>query len=260
LTLFTWLYLTWWLVPMLLLIRASLSDSFDIVQPTGFSLRGFRSVFRDDVLLAALEHSVRLAVATVAIALPLGTALALGLQHMVGRLARWMRGLTLFALAMPQAFLSVGIFLVIVYLTPDLRFGGTTQLLAHVTVAIPFVTVIVMLRLYAIGPEHEETAMDLGATPTSAFRRVVLPQLGPALMAAAAVAFVLSFDNIIMSDNLCISNDCRTVPLFLFRGRGEVAADPGVAALGVVGMILTAALAALAFPVLIRLTGRYRRA
>jgi len=256
LQLFTIAYLIWWLVPLVLLIRASFSDSFDTVRPTGFTFDWFRSVFRDDVLLAALKHSVRLAVATVAIALPLGTALALGLRHTPGRLSRGITSLTLFALATPQAFLSVGIFLVIVYLTPGVRFGGTTQLMAHATIAIPFVTVILLMRLSAIGREHEESAMDLGASPLSAFRRAVLPQLAPAVVAAAAVAFVLSFDNIIMSDHLCLTNECRTVPLFLMRGRGEIAGDPGVAALGVVGMLLTTALAAVAFPVLVRLTGR----
>jgi ABC-type spermidine/putrescine transport system permease subunit II len=83
----------------------------------------------------------------------------------------------------------------------------------------------------------EEMAMDLGASPFEALRRVMAPLLSPALVGSAAVAFALSFDNIVLSDRLCIDNPCRTLPLFLFGRGGSIdTPPPSTFALGVVGL------------------------
>jgi spermidine/putrescine transport system permease protein/putrescine transport system permease protein len=145
---------------------------------------------------------------------------------------------TILPLAIPQIVMATGFFFA--FLSP-LRFvglGRDAQLLGHVTVALPYVVLVTWVRLIGAGRGYEELAMDLGASPTEAFGRVTLPLLAPGIVAAIAIAFVLSFDNLVLSQWLCIS-DCQTVPLLLY-GRGRVGAlSPAVVALGTMAMLLT---------------------
>ena len=79
--------------------------------------------------------------------------------------------------------------------------------------------------------------MDLGAPPLQAMRRVVFPMLGPSLLAATSIAFVLSYDNFVVSQWLCIETAaCETVPMSLF-GRGGVA-NPGAGSYALATMAL----------------------
>ena len=75
----------------------------------------------------------------------------------------------------------------------------TTVILAHITFSISYVTIVVRGRLASIGPELEEAALDLGATPWQAVRLVTLPALWPAVLAAAMIVFALSFDDFVLS-------------------------------------------------------------
>jgi spermidine/putrescine transport system permease protein len=108
--------------------------------------------------------------------------------------------------------------------------------LAHVTLAIPFVVLVVRARLLGLPFEEEEAALDLGATPISMVRRVLLPLSVPALIPSAAIAFTLSFDNIVLSHWLCIGNDCRTLPGLLTGTAGAIMVSPDLYAIGTVGM------------------------
>lgn len=239
-------YVVWWMVPMAIAVRAAFDAGGEAARPTGFTLDPFRRALHDPDAHAALLHSLSLAAATALAATPIGAALALGMRRMGRRNARTAGALTVLAIATPQVALGAAMFFAFL-LWFRLRLDGTAQVLGHVTLAIPFVTVIVRARLRGIGEDVEEMAMDLGAPPSGAIRRVLLPLLRPALVGSAAVAFALSFDNIVLSDRLCIDNPCRTVPLLLFGRGGDVEAPAASTyALGVVGLAVSLVALALA--------------
>jgi ABC-type spermidine/putrescine transport system permease subunit II len=150
---------------------------------------------------------------------PIGTALGLSLSHVSGRGWRGVRRSLLILIALPHTALAVALFYLFAFVVRA-NLDATAQLAAHVTIALPFVALIVWTRILLLDASYEEQAADLGSPPLSTVRRVLLPLCAPAIVVAAAVAFALSFNEIPLSDLLCLPNDCRTIPVVLFTSRG----------------------------------------
>jgi ABC-type spermidine/putrescine transport system permease subunit II len=239
----TWVYLAWSLVPVAYAVRASLSATGD-TPPEGFSLDPFRFAFEDPETVAALAQSVRLALLTVVISVPLGTGFALAFRHLPGRAWRWMRAGLLAGIAMPSIVLAMVLLFLFAFVV-KIGLNTQAQVIAHATLAIPFVTLIVLLRLLTLEDHLEEQAFDLGASPNQVVTRVLLPMLGPAIAVAAAVAFTISFNDLVLSRALCFPNECRTIPMFLYGGRALDDPSPVQFALAVSSVIASSALLAL---------------
>jgi spermidine/putrescine transport system permease protein len=237
----TWGYLLWWLGPIAVAIRASFSTT-DAYLPQGFTTDWYHQVIADPGLRAVFLRSVRLAALTVLVATPLGAAMALGLDRWRYRLSRVMTGAVVLAVATPQIALGVALFLVFAFAFPFVGLDVRAQFLAHVTIAIPFVVVIVRVRLSQIGRQYEEMAMDLGATPGGSVRRILLPLAAPALVAAGAVAFTLSFDNLVLSNAVCLRvESCGTVPMLMYQSVIRGPATPDIYALATMALLVSLA-------------------
>jgi spermidine/putrescine transport system permease protein len=231
-------YFVWSLAPIALLIRASFADPSAFRGTRGFSLAWYEAAITDPDLRGALFHSLLLAGSTALLATPLGVSLAVGLASWASRRATLFRSLALAPLAVPPIVLAGGSFFAFLYPLGVIGFGRDAQIIGHVTIALPYVVLLIWARLFSISRELEETAMDLGASRTSTFVRVTIPLLLPSIMSAMALAFVLSFDNLPVSQYLCI-RECRTVPMLLY-GRGQaVGLSPAVVALGTMSMVAT---------------------
>jgi spermidine/putrescine transport system permease protein len=237
---------------MAVIVRTAFTAGDSPTQPIGFSWQWFEAALREVEYRGSLVHSVRLAALTTATALPLGVTTAIGLQRWRSTVADAGLALTFAAVAFPQTVFATAFFLTIVAFTP-IHLGTFAQLLGHITLVLPFVVVVVWSGLTSISRDQEETAMDLGATPGSARRRVVVPQLAPAILAAAAIAWVLSFDSIVLSSWLCLLSDCATLPMRIY-GRGAPRAHPVLYAYGSIGLAISLTLGALAIPWLLRLS------
>ena len=124
------------------------------------------SVWHDPALRNALAQSLKLAVADVVIATPIGVLLALGLARWRGRGSGTSNFLMLFPLVTPEIVMGVSLLLVFTELFTFVGTGTTAQILGHVTFSLSYVVVIVRGRLFSIGRQYEEAAADLGATPT----------------------------------------------------------------------------------------------
>jgi ABC-type spermidine/putrescine transport system permease subunit II len=229
----TWTYIAWSLLPVVAAVVGSLHPE----STSMLGLDAYRFALRGEETRQAFFQSVRLAVLTVVIAVPLGTSLGLALAHL--RRGAWrVLELALFVLiAFPHAVLAVMLFYVFVFLIPS-RFTTPTQLLGHVTIALPFVALIVLVRLWYVDPVYEEQAADLGAPPLSAITRVLVPLCVPAIVVAATVAFTLSFNEIPISAYLCIPNECRTVPVML-SGRAIGTVPPPALAISALATVIS---------------------
>jgi spermidine/putrescine transport system permease protein len=235
-------YVLWSLLPVLIAIQFSFNAGRSRSVWQGFSLRWYltdpASVARDASLRLALNQSIRLALLTMLVATPIGVALALGLARWRGRGARPAGFLMLVPLVTPEIVMGVALFLVFANLYDFVAFGTPAQLMGHVTFSISFVVVIVRGRLFAIGRDYEEAAMDLGASPWEAMRRVLLPMLAPAILASFAIVFAISIDDFVISQFLAAGADSVTIPVRLYSG-ARLAPPPSLNALATILLLAT---------------------
>jgi spermidine/putrescine transport system permease protein len=221
LVLVTLAYIAWSIVPVLIAVQFSFNDSRSRTVWSGFSTRWYwgdpvDSVWHDPTLRHALEQSLKLAVADVLIATPIGVLLALGLARWHGRGSRPSNFLMLFPLVTPEIVMGVSLLLIFTHVFTFVGTGTLAQILGHVTFSISYVVVVVRGRLLTIGSDLEEAAQDLGATPMQALRTVILPLLGPAIFASLMIVFATSIDDFVISAFLSADASSETVPIKIY--------------------------------------------
>jgi spermidine/putrescine transport system permease protein len=236
-----WGYLLWWIVPIVVAVRASFGTG-DPAFPQGFTLSWYSDVVRDSLSRGVFLRTFRLAAITVLIATPLGAGLAIGVDRLRARTATAITAGLVLAVATPQIALAIALFLLFGFVATFVGLDVRAQVLAHVTLAIPFVAIVVGLRLRQLGRGYEESAMDLGASPWEAVRRVVVPLSAPALLAAAVLAFTLSFDNLVLSNAVCLRvESCGTVPMLMYESMLKGPPEPDIYALATMALVVTMA-------------------
>jgi spermidine/putrescine transport system permease protein len=242
LAIITWLYVVWSLAPVLIAVRISFNSG---KSRSTFQSPSFRwywqdpaSVWRDEALQTALANTLKLAVLTMVISVPLGIAMAIGLQRWRGRTSRAANSLMLLPLVTPEIVLGVALFLVFTEVYTSVPRGLTTMLLGHVTFTVSFVVIIIRGRLLSIGDHFEEAARDLGATRVQALRLVLLPQLGPAIFASLIVVFATSVDDFVISQFLSTGASSETVPIKIYA-TARASATPATNALATVMLVIT---------------------
>ncbi|MDA0168280.1 ABC transporter permease [Solirubrobacter taibaiensis] len=247
----TWIYVVWSLLPVLIAIRFAFNEGRSRTSGQGFSLRWFwtdptLSVRNDPTLASALEHSLVLAGLAMLLAVPLGTALAIGLQRWRGRGAGVTNVLMLLPLVTPELVFAVGLFLLFTSAFGFIGLGTTAQVIGHVTFSISWVVLIVRGRLVMIGRDVEEAAADLGAPPWHVLRRVLLPLLGPAIAASLLTVFALSIDDFVVAQYMASGADTTTVPMRIYS-TARAAPTPALNALATIMLVLSLAALALAW-------------
>jgi spermidine/putrescine transport system permease protein len=261
---FTWLYVVWSIVPVLIAVQFSFNATRSRTHWEGFSTRWYwgdpvDSVWHDPTLRSALAQSLKLAVADVVIATPIGVLLAIGLARWHGRGSGASNFLMLFPLVTPEIVMGVSLLLLFTEVFSFIGTGTTAQILGHVTFSISFVVVIVRARLFSIGRQYEEAAADLGASPISALTRVLLPLLMPAIVASAAVVFAISIDDFVISQWLSKGGETDTVPVKIYSAT-RAAPLPSTNAIATIMMVMTLASITLGFLVWRFFTRGERRA
>jgi spermidine/putrescine transport system permease protein len=243
LAVWTWMYLLWAIVPVIIAIAFSFNASRSRSAWQGLSLRWWSgdpdlSLLHNPLLTAAIRQSLVLAALTMVIATPIGIALALGLARWRGRGSGGANFLMLLPLVTPEIVIATGLFLVFVFLYPWPNVGTTAQVLGHVTWSIPYVVVVLRGRIFGVGPELEEAAMDLGASPVQAMRRALLPVLSPAIFAAFMIVFALSIDDFVTSQFLSSGEATQTVPMLIYSA-GRTAPNPALNATATLMLVIS---------------------
>ncbi len=144
--------------------------------------------------------------------------------------------------------MGVALFLVFVYLFGFVQLGTLAQLLGHVTFTISYVVIVVRGRLFAVGREYEEAAMDLGASQWQAMRMVLLPMLAPAIWASLMIAFAISIDDFVISAFLMGDASSATIPVKLYSA-ARLAPSPALNALA--SILLFASMLAITIAILV---------
>jgi spermidine/putrescine transport system permease protein len=243
LVLVTWGYILWSIVPVLIAVQFSFNATRSRTVWQGFSTRWYwgdpvDSVWHDPSLRHAAIQSLKLAGADVLVATPIGVLLAIGLARWAGWGSRPSNFLMLFPLVTPEIVMGVSLLLIFTHVFTFVGTGTIAQILGHVTFSISYVVVIVRGRLFSIGRQYEEAAADLGASPTVALTRVLLPLLTPAVIASAAVVFAISLDDFVISQWLSSGGGTDTVPIVIY-GATRAAPLPSTNAIATVMMVFT---------------------
>jgi spermidine/putrescine transport system permease protein len=213
---FTWAYLAWSLLPVAVAVAFSFNDGRSRSAWQGFSLRWYvqdqtLSVWHDPALRDSLFQSLKLAALTTLVAVPLGTAFAIGVDRWRGRLGKVFTFQMLLTFVLPEILLAVALLLVIGHLFTTIGLGTRAQVLGLITYQLSYPVIIVRARLLTIGKEYEEAAMDLGASPLRSLLRVLLPLLSPAIFASAVLVFADVVDDFVIVSYL--SADAGTEPM-----------------------------------------------
>ncbi len=239
---FTWLYIIWSIAPVVLAVQISFNAGRSRSTFQGFSMQWYQAIFDpasenyDETLLRALGQSLRLAFFTMPIATIIGVGLAIGLARWRGRGSGPANALMLFPLVTPELVMGTGLFLIFTELFDGfVKLGTTAQILGLVTFSLSYVVIVTRGRLFAIGRDLEEAAMDLGASPAGALRRVLLPLLAPAIFSSAFIVFAISIDDFVISQFLCIAN-CTTIPMKIYAAARN-AGNPALNALATIMMV-----------------------
>jgi spermidine/putrescine transport system permease protein len=250
--LWTWLFIVWSMAPVVIAVIFSFNDGRSRSSWQGFSLRWWiddpdLSIVNDPSMRSALFQSLKLALANMLIATPIGVALALGLARWRGRGARPANFLMLLPLVTPEIIMGVSLFLVFQYMFPFVGLGTDAQILGHVTFTISFVVIVVRGRLFAIGRDYEEAAMDLGASRWQALRMVLLPLLRPAILVGAMVAVAISLDDFVITQFLVGEAETQTIPVRIYAGAraGPTPSTNAIATILLLGTVVAVTIAGL---------------
>ena len=185
-------------LPIVILVVFSFNASRLVTVWGGWSLRWYSEFFNDQAMLDAAWMSLRVAVASASLATLLGTLAAVTLSRGADFTGRTLFSGMLYApLVMPEVITGLSLLLLFVALGAERGFWTVT--IAHTTLTMCFVAVVVQSRLGSLDPTLEEAAMDLGCAPARAFISVTLPLILPSIVAGWMLAFTLSLDDLVIA-------------------------------------------------------------
>src|SRR5438445_2015277 len=201
-------------LPIAILVVYSFNDSRLVTIWSGASLRWYRELFNDAALLESASVSLRIALLSATAATALGTLAALALTRggrFRGRLL--FSGMIYAPLVMPEVI--TGLSLLLLFVAVEIDRGFWTIVIAHTTLTLCFVAVVVQSRLVTFDRSLEEAAMDLGCPPLRTFLTVTLPLIWPAVASGWMLAFALSLDDLVIA-SFVTGPGATTLPLRIY--------------------------------------------
>ena len=202
--------------PILIIVPLSFSSgSFFHYPLPGFSLRWYQDFFTSSFWLPSVWNSLIVGTTATLLATLLGTLAALGMWRARFPGQALLLAVLISPMVVPVIIVAVGIYFAFAPL--GLNAGYTGLILAHTTLAVPFVVVTVLATLAGFDRTLLRAAASLGARPVTTFRRVTLPLILPGVLSGAVFAFAASFDEVVVA-LLIAGPGQRTLPRQMFAG------------------------------------------
>lgn len=195
--LYTFLIFLFLYAPIIILIVFSFNDSKSRGVWSGFTLRWYVELFKDPAILKALYYTILIAVLSSIISTIIGTFAALGIHNMPGLNKKIVLNLNYLPVLNPDIVTAVSLMALFRFF--KMEFGFATMLLSHITFCVPYVILSVLPKLKQMNTHLAEAAMDLGATPFYALRKVIIPEIMPGIITGGLMAFTLSVDDFVIS-------------------------------------------------------------
>ena len=234
------------IVPSLVVIPMSFSASQYLeFPPQEWSLRWYENYFFSwkvengfNDWMAATWTSIKVAVLTIFVAVPIGTMAAYGLVNSSSRTSRILFPIFISPMMVPIILVAIGLF----YFFVQFKLVGSVLglVIGHSLVALPLVLIIVFSALKNYDMNQEKVARSLGAGRFRAFREITLPQIKFSIISASLIAFLTSFDEIIIS-LFVAGGDNSTITRSMFLAlRDQI--DPTIAAISTILIIISSGL------------------
>lgn len=198
--LYVWLLLAILYAPILIIIVFSFTEAKVLGNWTGFSTKLYQSLFSGGVnnsLFVTLLNTFAIAFIAASVSAVLGSLAAIGIFNLRRKTRNAVLFLNNIPILNPEIITGVSLFLLFVSL--GISQGFTTVVLAHISFCVPYVVLSVLPRLKQMNPSLYEAALDLGATPMQALRKVILPEIKPGIISGFILTFTLSFDDFVVS-------------------------------------------------------------
>lgn len=194
---YTFLIFSFLYAPIIVLIIFSFNDSKSRGVWNGFTFKWYIELFKDPEVLRSLYYTLIIAVLSSLISTIIGTFAALGISNMGGISRSLVLNLNYLPVLNPDIVTAVS--LMTLFRVLKLEFGFITLLLSHISFSIPFVVLSILPKLKQMNKHLAEAAMDLGARPIYALRKVIIPEIMPGIVTGALMAFTLSVDDFVIS-------------------------------------------------------------
>lgn len=195
---YTGLVLAFLYLPIFVLIVFSFNASKSRSVWGGFSLKWYKELFSNELIMMSLRNTLLIAAAASIIAALLGTAAAIGIYALR---RKWFKSvimnITYMPIMNPEIVTGVSMLLLFVFWKMDL--GYLTLIIAHVTFCTPYVILQVLPKLRQMDKFVYEAALDLGCSPRQAFGKVVVPEIMPGIFNGFLMAFTYSMDDFVIS-------------------------------------------------------------
>ena len=214
--------------------------------PKEWTLDLYTNFFTNPKWIGSLGNSLLVAVLASALATTVGTAAAVGLHNLTGRLSRFVRTLLMVSIVTPAIVLAVAVY--ISFLQWHLVGSIWGYVLAHAAIGVPFVLVSVTSALGGFDPQLLRASASLGASPLRTFVRVTLPLIGRGVFTGAIFAFVTSLDEVVIALFLR-SPSFQTLPVQMYNAV-TVEVDPTIAAAS--SLVVVSVTLILLIPLLVR--------
>lgn len=221
---YLWMLLVVLYAPILLIIIFSFTKSKVFGNWTGFTFQLYENLFTgydstaqvriDPNLYRAIFYTFVIAFAAATLSTFLGTLAAIGIHNMRHREQKMVTLMNSIPMINPDILTGISLFLLFVFLGISRGFG--TVLAAHVVFCTPYVVLSVMPRLKKMNPNIYEAALDLGATPWQAFRKVMMPELWPGMISGFILSLTLSIDDFGVTFFTKGSNGLETLSTFIY--------------------------------------------
>ena len=184
-------------LPIFYVVLFSFNESKSLSNFTGFSLRWYENMFQDQTMLQSIYYTLLTAVIATVVSTVVGTVAAIGLSKAKPLVRSLILEINNLPVMNPDIVTAIG--LMLLFISTKIQLSLTTLILAHITFCIPYVILTVMPKLRQLDDNVAEAALDLGATPFQALLKVILPQIYPAILSGALIAFSMSFDDFVIS-------------------------------------------------------------
>jgi len=184
-------------LPIFVLIVFSFNSGRSTGVWEGFSLRWYAALFQDERILSATATTLIIALSSAIISTVFGTVSAVGIFYMKKSIKKAVLSIT--NLPILNADIITGVSLLLLFNIISLPLGYGSLLLAHISFDIPYVILSVMPKLKQMDNNLYEAALDLGAKPSSALVKVVVPEIMPGILSGFLLALTMSMDDFVIS-------------------------------------------------------------
>lgn len=183
--------------PILILIVLSFNASKSRSKWGGFTLKWYHRLFQNEEIMSALYATLLIAFLSALIATIIGTLASIAMNSMKRAPKAVLMAVT--NIPMLNADIVTGISLMLLFIGLNVTLGFSSVLLAHITFNIPYVILSVMPKLKQTNKNTYEAALDLGATPSYAFYKVILPEIFPGILSGFLLSFTMSLDDFVIT-------------------------------------------------------------